>query len=575
MPVHESQIGFGMLGPLEIRVGDKPAPLGGARQRALLARLLIDANRTVPGERLLEDVWAGEPSGKPLQMAILRCRQSFGDCASRIHTRPAGYELEVLDGELDSESFERLIEQGTRAYAAGDADRASVCASQAVSLWRGPPLRDLVGYDWAVREAERLEELRLSALELRVDANLALGESNSLIPELQSLAAAHPDRERMRGQLMLAFYRAGRQSEALAAFMEARQFLVDEYGLEPGAELQALHDAILRHEPSLLADAGAAHGRPARAATADPDGSAGEQPAVELERTVVRKDIPSAFLVWRDASGSQVIVGLGDVDRATIGRRPGNTVVMTGDDEISRVHVDLELIGGGWAAADDGLSRNGTYVNGVKVATRQRLRDGDVLLIGRTTVQYRCPSDGSTVASKKLEELLAGAETDRDEDRVLATVLFTDIVGSTSFASQLGDRSWRERLDGHDEVVRRDLDRFAGHEVKSTGDGFLAIFDRPARAIRCALSVRDDSRPLGILVRAGIHTGELERRGEDVGGIAVDIGSRVAGVAQADEVLVSSTVKDLVAGSRLEFADRGEHALTGVAGNWHLFGVIG
>ena len=174
----------------------------------------------------------------------------------------------------------------------------------------------------------------------------------------------------------------------------------------------------------------------------------------------------------------------------------------------------------------------------------------------------------------QIEEFLTGARRERDDDRVLATVLFTDIVRSTEQASEVGDRRWRELLDAHDDMVRRQLERFSGNEVKTTGDGFLATFDGPARGIRCAMAISEGARRLGIGVRAGLHTGELERRGDDVGGIAVHIGSRVAARAQADEVLVSSTVKDLVAGSRIEFADRGEHALKGVPDKWHLFAAV-
>jgi pimeloyl-ACP methyl ester carboxylesterase len=174
----------------------------------------------------------------------------------------------------------------------------------------------------------------------------------------------------------------------------------------------------------------------------------------------------------------------------------------------------------------------------------------------------------------QIEEFLTGSRRERDDDRVLATVLFTDIVASTEQASDIGDRSWRELLDAHDEMVRRQLERFSGNEVKSTGDGVLATFDGPARGIRCAMAISDGARRLGIRVRAGVHTGELERRGNDVGGIAVHIGSRVAQQAEANEVLVSSTVKDLVAGSRIEFADRGEHVLKGVPGRWRLFAAV-
>jgi class 3 adenylate cyclase len=159
-------------------------------------------------------------------------------------------------------------------------------------------------------------------------------------------------------------------------------------------------------------------------------------------------------------------------------------------------------------------------------------------------------------------------------DRVLATVLFTDIVDSTGHASRLGDRRWREMLDRYDELVRHHLERFRGKHVKGTGDGTLATFDGPARAVECARAivhhVRDD---LGFNVRAGIHTGEVETRGDDVAGMAVHIAARVAEAATADEVVTSSTVKDLVVGSGIEFDDRGEHELKGVPGLWRLFSV--
>jgi class 3 adenylate cyclase len=156
---------------------------------------------------------------------------------------------------------------------------------------------------------------------------------------------------------------------------------------------------------------------------------------------------------------------------------------------------------------------------------------------------------------------------------VLATVLFTDIVGSTERAAALGDRRWRDLLDNHHATIRGNLVRFRGHEIKSTGDGILATFDGPARGVRCACAIADEIRPLGIEVRAGLHTGECEMIDDDVGGIAVHIGARVASFAGAGEVLVSSTVKDLVAGSGLRFGDRGSRSLKGVPGEWRIFAV--
>jgi class 3 adenylate cyclase len=173
----------------------------------------------------------------------------------------------------------------------------------------------------------------------------------------------------------------------------------------------------------------------------------------------------------------------------------------------------------------------------------------------------------------EIEEFLTGVRPAPEPDRVLATVLFTDIVGSTQQAAELGDHRWRDLLDSYYGLARRELDRFRGREVKTTGDGVFATFDGPARGIRCACAISDAARPLGIETRAGLHTGECEIMGEDIGGIAVHIGARVAAQAASGEVLVSSTVKDLVAGSGLRFEDRGVHALKGVPEEWRLFAV--
>ena len=173
----------------------------------------------------------------------------------------------------------------------------------------------------------------------------------------------------------------------------------------------------------------------------------------------------------------------------------------------------------------------------------------------------------------EVEEFLTGARSAPETDRVLATVMFTDIVASTERAAELGDRRWRELLATHEAVVRRELERHRGREVKTMGDGFLATFDGPARAIGCARAIADGVRPLGIEVRAGLHTGECEVMNGDVGGIAVHTGARVSAEAGPGEVLVSSTVKDLVAGSGIEFEDRGTHELKGVPGEWRLYAV--
>jgi class 3 adenylate cyclase len=172
--------------------------------------------------------------------------------------------------------------------------------------------------------------------------------------------------------------------------------------------------------------------------------------------------------------------------------------------------------------------------------------------------------------------MLPDANNQRHEpnlDRVLKTILFTDIVRSTELAAQLGDRPWRQLLDRHDAAVCRALARFRGRAIKTTGDGFFAAFDGPARAIRCAELIVEDASKLAVKVRAGLHTGECEVRGDDLAGIAIHIGARVAALAGPGEVLVTGTVRDLVAGSGIRFTDRGQHSLKGIPGEWRILAV--
>ena len=201
----------------------------------------------------------------------------------------------------------------------------------------------------------------------------------------------------------------------------------------------------------------------------------------------------------------------------------------------------------------------------------------DLLLHG-----VRAVAEGGALLSPDVARRLIGAvaagrapafASGSNPDRILATVMFSDIVSSTERAAAVGDRRWRDLLDRHDALVRDELAAHGGREVKTTGDGFLALFDAPARAIRCAVAIRDGLRALGIGVRIGLHSGEVQPRGEDVGGMAVNIGARVAAAGSAGEVVVSSTVRDLVIGSGITFVDRGDHALKGVPDRWRLFAV--
>jgi DNA-binding SARP family transcriptional activator len=244
---------FGILGPLEVRADGHPVALGGARPRAVFAVLALHANQPVSAERLAVALWGEDapPSAvKTVQVYVARLRKALDDPDALV-TTPAGYRLRVRPGELDAEHFERLVADGREALLAGHAEDAAVSLRQALELWRGPPLAELASAPFAPAEIARLEELRLRAAELAIDADLAAGRHAELIGELDALVAANPLRERLHAQRLLALYRANRQSEALAAYREARAELVEQIGVEPGAELQRLHEQILAHDPAL------------------------------------------------------------------------------------------------------------------------------------------------------------------------------------------------------------------------------------------------------------------------------------------------------------------------------------
>ena len=244
---------FRILGPLEVRDGERSLPLGGAKQRAVLALLLLSANRVLPVERLVEGVWGDEPPSSvnaSLQNHLARLRRELGD---RLVTRSPGYLLRVGEGELDFDRFRRLVDEARGAEPEVAAERLA----EALALWRGPPLSDLAD-EPAGGVAARLEDLRLAALEERIEADLALGRHADLVPELEEVIAREPYRERPRRQLIVALYRSGRQADALEAYARARRAFVDELGTEPGRDLQELQRAVLNRDPMLDAPAGVA-----------------------------------------------------------------------------------------------------------------------------------------------------------------------------------------------------------------------------------------------------------------------------------------------------------------------------
>src|SRR4051812_1524447 len=243
---------FRVLGPLEVRGDDGVVAINGPMLRGVLAMLLLEANRPLNAERLAAGLWAETApadAAKGIQVHVSRLRKALG--GSLIATTPAGYRLSVRPGELDLEHFERLVEEGRRTLAGGTPGRAAARVREALALWRGPPLADLAYVPFAAAEIARLEEQRLAALDLRVEADLAAGEHAALVGELQQRLTAEPARENVARQLMLALYRGGRQSEALAVYQRTRAHLSAELGLEPGPELRALETQILRHVPAL------------------------------------------------------------------------------------------------------------------------------------------------------------------------------------------------------------------------------------------------------------------------------------------------------------------------------------
>ena len=204
----------------------------------------------------------------------------------------------------------------------------------------------------------------------------------------------------------------------------------------------------------------------------------------------------------------------------------------------------------------------------------ERIPDAGLLTMPGQGVEWQWNAEIGDPVLDHIEEVVSGGLALHVADRVLATVLFTDIVSSTGRAVDVGDRRWTRLLDEHDAITDQELSRHRGRRIKTTGDGVLATFDGPARAIRCAAGIMASARGLGLRIRAGVHTGEVELRGDDIGGLTVHIAARISALAEPEEILVSQTVRDLVVGSGIEFAERGEHDLKGVPGRWPLLAVV-
>jgi YVTN family beta-propeller protein len=262
---------FRVLGPVEVTNGAGPLRLGGRKQRALLGDLILHAGAVVSTTRLIDDLWGEDPpptAEHTVETYISRLRRILRDAAAPdiVLTRAPGYVLDVESARVDAHRFERLIREGTAAAVRGDDREALALLGAALELWRGEPFEDLVDAPFAQAAARRLADLRLLALESRIELQLRGGRAQELTAELEALVAAHPYRETFHAQLMLALYRSGRQTEALAVFRRARALLVDELGIEPGPELRKLEQAILTQDPALQPPSGERGRPPATAA---------------------------------------------------------------------------------------------------------------------------------------------------------------------------------------------------------------------------------------------------------------------------------------------------------------------
>jgi DNA-binding SARP family transcriptional activator len=319
---------FKLLGPLAIEVGGRQIEPGGTRQRGLLAILLLPRGEVVSAERLIEELYGTQPpasAATSLRAHVSRLRRALGG-SELLRTRAGGYVLEVEKDSIDAQVFERLLEQGRSQRASGNAAQAAATLRQALELWRGPPLADFAYADFAQSEIARLDELRLAAIEERIEAELDLGHHAELVGELERLVRDYPLRERLRGHLMLALYRSGRQAEALASFQDARRILVDQLGIEPGSDLRALQQAILRHE----VDLDLARTRPARPPRFPP--ALGALP-VGLTRLVGRaQDIEEICELMRGDVRILTLTGPGGIGKTRVAIEAAASVAREFDD---------------------------------------------------------------------------------------------------------------------------------------------------------------------------------------------------------------------------------------------------
>ena len=618
---------FRILGPLEVLVEGRSVALGGSKQRALLALLLVHANETLTTDRLIEELWGERPpanAAKTVQVHVSRLRKALAADAvgGPVVTRERGYELKLDPERLDSHRFEQLLAEGGSELAASRAERAQAVLGEALSLWRGEPLADLAHERFAQGEISRLEDLRIGAFEQLVEAKLALGGHAEVVSQLETLIDEHPYREGLRAQLMFALYRCDRQADALQAYQDARRTLVEELGIEPGERLRKLEQAILAQDPALAAplrDHGVGVAAPDELPSGvvtflftDIEKSSGlwEANPEAMAAALELHDELIALTVQAHAGRLLKTKGEGDAT-VTVFRRASDAVgaavelqktlgVTTWPGELElRVRIALHT--------GEAQERAGDYFGPAlnRVARLRALTRGGVTVVSQATAEIvhdRLPPEVELVALGRhelrglsrpenvfeLRPLAAEAATAPSrlahEMRKTVTVLFSSAVASAQ--GQKLDLEVRERVfSRYLRDMRAVLERHGGTVEAYPGDALMAVFGVPLlheddaiRAVRAAAEMREALRLLGdelespagvrLTARIGIGTGEvlagLPATDQPVAaGEAVNAAKRLEELAGPAEILIDQETHRLARSAVRAEPVRGETSRSG------------
>jgi DNA-binding SARP family transcriptional activator/ABC-type transport system substrate-binding protein len=464
---------FRLLGPVEVLRDGRPVALGGAKPRALLGLLLLHANEVVSRDRLIDELWGDRPpgtAGHSLDVQISRLRKAF-EPEDLLLTRPGGYLLQVEPEQVDVHRFQSLLEEGRRANAAGEPAKALGALEAALGLWRGAALADLSYEAFARIEIERLQELRLVAVEERIEAELALKRHDTLVPELEALTARHPLRERLRGQLMLALYRAGRQAEALRVYSDARKRLVDELGIEPGQALRELEQAILRQDPALDLP------RPA--------GVTRRRRALPVAVALVLAGVAAAVIVGLTQGGTERAQALADPDsNVFLSASSGEVVREASVRDTVRVAYDKGAL---WSVSSKGELTRLDPVTGKEIARLGLGIEPSGLALG----------EGSVWVTGRNSPTLLRIDPSVNEivDRFTLPMdgVVTDLTGEVAVGAgsvwvghgQFNPGAWVERLDPETGRVLKRFSILAGDaDHLAFGEGALWVASTPSGELR-------------------------------------------------------------------------------------------